>query len=368
MKQTKRWMALLLVLTLLLTFTACGGNEDHGATTTTTENTDFSSDVTTTSSADSIAGEGSATVTQDGPATTTDATTLPVSTATTKPIPTAPPRPSTSAANETSATTIKSYYAFSSYMPNVLKPELRFFAKNCSLAGIGKVVDVYVINGKVKYCITEDGSLYEVADGLFSTTNQHYRKIECEYKLARFLEHTRTSYSHESIAYLTVDGQKCYWGVAWEGKQRFEKYLLTDEYSAYVGVNNTLVWRENGTDTVVHTFPAGETVEYVSLQDDIDEEGVTKEWCTVRTNKGWYLFIKKIEYVDSGYVDVPPTEQVTYSVEKITLESSVEFYWAGAGYRSVGEAGLCIAITKDGTLYYTPSVKHYTDGSVEPGG
>ena len=361
MKQTKRWMALLLVLTLLLTFTACGGNEDHGATTT-TENTASSSDVTTTSSADGIAGEGSATVTQGGPATTTDATTLPVSTATTKPIPTNSPRPIISVTNGISGTTSRYDTGVrSSYMPNVLKPELRFFTKTCSLAGIGKVVDVYISGVGVQYCITEDGSLYEVADGLFSTTNTSYRKIECEYKLARFLEHRNVA------AYLTVDGQKCYWGVVQEGKGKIEKFLLTDEYSAYVGVNNTIVWRENGTDTVVHTFPAGETVEYASLQDDIDEEGVTKEWCTVRTNKGWYLFIKKIEYIDSGYVDVPPTEQVTYSIEKITLESSVEFYWAGAGYRSVGEAGLCIAITKDGTLYYTPSVKYYSDGSIEPG-
>ncbi|MBQ8683001.1 MAG: hypothetical protein IJ518_00610 [Clostridia bacterium] len=247
-----------------------------------------------------------------------------------------------------------------------LKPEIRFFQDSFSVSELGRIVDL-VESGSGWFCITEDGSLYELSEGLFSTTKKHYRKIETSCRLKFFLGMVTMS-GGMGFVILTQDGNYSIIDMEGDplsrGPDDTEKFVCKLLREHIVGNKNQLVKvsytgqpPEFIKTEIVHTFPPDETIKYIScgyigyIDAYSTNDGKIINARHVCTNKGWYYFYQKETIRESGYVDVPPTRIVSSShAETVQLEPTVLFY---SGYTSACTRGFFL-VTEDGTLYYNP--------------
>ena len=143
---------------------------------------------------------------------------------------------------------------------NPLRPEKRVFGNQFSIPEIGKIVDMVRCSDDW-FCITEDGSLYELSEKLFSATDNHYRKIESGCLFERFVG---TVFSPHI---LTKDGQ-CY--RIGSGTKELSLCSHTKNYSIFSKNGNRVVQHtDDGGDKVVYAFPEGEKIEYISIPVDM---------------------------------------------------------------------------------------------------
>ena len=244
-------------------------------------------------------------------------------------------------------------YAIFELVPNALKPELRFFRQSVDLSELGEIVDLYFVNLSSGYCITADGALYEFASKPFSDTGKPYRQIPCEFTLARII--TQRAFN---TYFATTEGKIV---TTRKDKDEFAEGKLPSSNEYFFAQDNQVMSVKGGVNTVVFSFPEGETVEYVTPTGYTRTEyKMAYTICAVRTNKGWYHLYRDTTYEDSGYADVDPIEKHIVTTKKMELEASVclvtnlhSVYWWEDDPK-----GYCALLTKDGMLYFDPACQY----------
>ena len=241
-------------------------------------------------------------------------------------------------------------------VPNALKPELRFFRQSVDLSELGEIVDLYFVNLSSGYCITADGALYEFASKPFSDTGKPFRQVSCEFALARIMIYAFPS----RVYFVTTDGKFVTTRNA-KDELYFAEGNLPSSVEYFFAQDNQVMSVKGGVNTVVFSFPEGETVEYVTPTGYTRTEyKMAYTICAVRTNKGWYHLYRDTTYEDSGYADVDPLEKHTVTTKKMELEASVclvtnlhSVYWWEDDPK-----GYCALLTKDGMLYFDPACQY----------
>ena len=349
----KRYMTLGMAIVLLICLCACNsGGETSSAvpgnpstsTGATTTGTNDSTTTTTTAKISDAALTTSGQSTTNSTITTSQTVTAQKSTTvkTTAYSGLTTDRYTTTTDHITTGTTgVIQYHYY-----NPLKPEKRFFGNHFSIPEIGKIVDM-VRNLDYWFCITEDGSLYELSEKLFSTTDNHYRKIESDCLFERFVQ------TAISTHILTKDGQCFVISFSYQTKksnlspcshtETFLEFLKKDG-------NRIVQHTDDGGDKVVYTFPKGEIIEYISTNNS-GYENIKNEYYRyiVKTNEDWYILTQHNEVEESGYADKEDTITVVTEVSKMTMEASTIFYFEG---ERDGGVPFSVLITTDGTIYY----------------
>ncbi len=345
----KRYMILGMTIVLLICLCACNsGGETSSAvpgnpstsTGATTTGTNDSTTITTTAEISDAALTTSGQSTTNSTITTSQTVTAQKSTTVKTSAYSGLPSGSYTG---TTGTTGRSYHRY-----DPLKPEKRFFENHFSIPEIGKIVDMVRYHQNDWFCITEDGSLYELSKKLFSATDNHYRKIESDCLFERFVG---TVFSPHI---LTKDGQ-CFYINSRTEKPSLCSHAETISIFSKDG-NRIVQHTDDGGDKMVYAFPEGEKIEYISTAWDIygDSDSSDAYRCIVKTNKGWYSLTQDRKVEDSGYVDIEDTITIVTEVAKMTMEASTSFYFEGEVQFDdfISDISDSVLITTDGTIYY----------------
>lgn len=331
----KKCVCLCLMVAMLLSLCACGEEKEPMIEAVTTTATTTTGQVVT------------------------DATITSTSTASTR-----APKPSASA---------PTWMSFVKYaVPDVLKPELRFFRTKVDVSELGEIVDVVTVGSSYTtypctrvWCLTADGKLYEVADKPFSTTGKHYRQVSCSYSLDSCLGERYVVSYFSNVMFVTTDGRFVGCNLSNQTESTLQFFEMPDfewdEY--YFSRDNRVMCRVDGEEMEIYNFPINETVLYVSQgKESLWDDTMIFE---VRTNKGWYHLYRMTEEVDSGFADVPPAEKHTYETKKVDLDKSVSIYrtWSYDCMNFENRESKCALLTKEGVLYFNPACQyHSVDG------
>ena len=354
----KKCVCLCLMVAMLLSLCACGEEKEPMIEAVTTTATTTTGKVVTDAT---IASEPEVIITASNISAGTSAETVPdISAGTSAETATTTGKTATTSKQITGQTQINqppsdsgvSYLIFE-LVPNALKPELRFFRQSVDLSELGEIVDLYFVNLSSGYCITADGALYEFASKPFSDTGKPYRQIPCEFTLARII--TQRAFD---TYFATTEGKIV---TTRKDKDEFAEGNLPSYEEYFFAQDNQVMSVKGGVNTVVFSFPEGETVEYVTPTGYTRTEyKMAYTICAVRTNKGWYHLYRDTTYEDSGYADVDPIEKHTVTTKKMELEASVclvtnlhSVYWWEDDPK-----GYCALLTTDGMLYFDPACQY----------